>query len=335
MPIAAGEFSEKCLGEQGDVPSAFAERGQFENDHGESIEQVLAELANRHGLAQVHVRRSDDTYIDLDGAASTDAFDALFLEEPKEFNLKRRWKFTDFIQEQGSARGRLDATDALGVRAREGAFFVAEQFALEERLGDRSAVDGNEGRIFSHTAAMDCQGGHLFSGPTFTKDQDGRIRSRDLPDGREHVEHTLTRSEQSFKGVGPLLALEFHEIPLQLRDMKGPLEDDFELGHFNGFGEKIVRTFTNRPYGIGSLTLSTDDDDFDFRIFGEQVGQSSDAFRGVSRAGGKPEVQKDDCGVVSSESCQGAESVFSEDDLVVGGECPAHLGTDFLIVIDH
>jgi hypothetical protein len=38
----------------------------------------------------------------------------------------------DFVQEQGSSAGVLDAAFALGMSACEGAFFVAEQFTFDQ-----------------------------------------------------------------------------------------------------------------------------------------------------------------------------------------------------------
>jgi hypothetical protein len=50
----------------------------------------------------------------------------------------------DLVEEQGAAiRGFEPAVAGCG-RAREGALLVAEQLALEDRFGDRGAVDRDE-----------------------------------------------------------------------------------------------------------------------------------------------------------------------------------------------
>ena len=52
----------------------------------------------------------------------------------------------DLVEEEGAAVGLLEAAPVAPlVRAGEGALLVAEQLALEERLGQRGAVDRHEG----------------------------------------------------------------------------------------------------------------------------------------------------------------------------------------------
>ena len=49
--------------------------------------------------------------------------------------------FADLIEEDGAAVGGLEAALVVGHGAGEGALDVAEEFGLQQRLGQRAAVD--------------------------------------------------------------------------------------------------------------------------------------------------------------------------------------------------
>jgi hypothetical protein len=97
----------------------------------EAVEQVLAEPAGRYRLAQVGVRGGDDPDVDPDGAAAPDPLDLSLLEGPQELRLEVEPERSDLVQEQRSGVRRLELAELPGVRARERAPLVAEQFRLE------------------------------------------------------------------------------------------------------------------------------------------------------------------------------------------------------------
>src|SRR5438034_473618 len=63
----------------------------------------------------------------------------------QQFGLKLRGHLGDFIQKDRAAVGQFEAPDALGDGASEGAFFVAEQFTLEEGFRNRRAIHLDQG----------------------------------------------------------------------------------------------------------------------------------------------------------------------------------------------
>ena len=78
----------------------------------------------------------------------------------------------------------------------EGPFFVSEQFALEERLGDRSAVDGDERFIAPFALIVDLARDDLFAGSVFTEQQDCKVRIADSSDGGFEIEHLLRGADE-------------------------------------------------------------------------------------------------------------------------------------------
>src|SRR5581483_9511606 len=73
-----------------------------------------------------------------------DPLDHALLQEAQELRLQRDRQVADLVEEQRAAARRLDLAERLLHRAGERAPFVAEELALEQRLGDRRAVDRDE-----------------------------------------------------------------------------------------------------------------------------------------------------------------------------------------------
>jgi hypothetical protein len=100
------------------------------------------------------------------------------LEEPQELGLHRHRHLADLVEEQGAAGRRLDlAAGPLG-GAGERAALVPEQLALEQRLGDRRAVDRHEGPAPTLRALVDAPRQDLLAGAALA--QEGH---RDLAGG--------------------------------------------------------------------------------------------------------------------------------------------------------
>ena len=67
--------------------------------------------------------------------------------------------------------GLLEAADAAGLGAGEGAAFVAEQFAFQQGFGDGGAVDGDEGRFGAVAVLVDGAGDEFLAGAGLAADE--------------------------------------------------------------------------------------------------------------------------------------------------------------------
>ncbi len=65
----------------------------------------------------------------------------MLLQDAQQFDLGIRRQLAHFIEKNGAAVGQGKATIAICQRARECAFRMTEEFALDEARADRSAVD--------------------------------------------------------------------------------------------------------------------------------------------------------------------------------------------------
>ena len=140
----AREPAHEELGQRRDVVLAVAQRRHLDRDDVEPVEQVLAELALLHHLAQVAVGRGDDAHVHAQRAGAAEPLELVLLEHAQDLRLRARAHVADFVEEQRAAVGLLEAADALLVGAGEGALLVTEQLRLEQVLLERRAVDLDE-----------------------------------------------------------------------------------------------------------------------------------------------------------------------------------------------
>ena len=139
-----GDFLQEILGEQADVLGALAQRRELDADDIQPVEQILAEGLLRDLLFEVLVRRRDDAHIGLQRFVAADAGEFALLQDAQDFALERQRHVADFVEEKRAAVALLEAADARAGRAGERAFLVAEEFALEQLLGNGRAVDRDE-----------------------------------------------------------------------------------------------------------------------------------------------------------------------------------------------
>ena len=118
-------------------------------------------------------------------------------EHAQQLGLQRRVHLADLVEEERAAVGGLEAADARARGAGEGALLVAEELALEQVLGDRGAVDDDEGLVARGAEIVDRARDELLAGAALAGDQHGRARRRDALDGAEHAAHHLALADQA------------------------------------------------------------------------------------------------------------------------------------------
>jgi hypothetical protein len=131
--------------------------GDLDDNNGQAKVQVLSEASAGDALPEVPVRGREDAGVTRNLLPASDSLEALLLEKAQELHLRRRRQFTDLVKEERAPRGGLDVPYALRVSARERALLVTKEFALEQVLRDRVAVDGDERagrnlRLFRYSA---------------------------------------------------------------------------------------------------------------------------------------------------------------------------------------
>src|SRR5262249_5094691 len=102
---------------------------------------------------------------------------------------QRERQLTDLVEIDRPLVRELELTWLAPVRPRERALLVAEQLRLEQLLGDRGAVDLDEGTLRAGRREMDRTGDQILADPALAPDQLGRIGVRDALDDRADGPH--------------------------------------------------------------------------------------------------------------------------------------------------
>src|SRR5690606_40943214 len=90
----------------------------------------------------------------------------------------------------------LKATDVTTIGARERPFFVAEQFALQERVGQSRAVHRHKALPVAMAVLIERSGNQLLARPAFAPDEDRDVLGGDAPDLLVDLQHLRAATDE-------------------------------------------------------------------------------------------------------------------------------------------
>src|SRR5690606_36096431 len=126
-----------------------------------------------------------------------DPVDGAVLDRAQQLRLQGERQLADLVEEQRPAAGGLETADAPLVRAGERALLVAEQLALEQRLGDRRAVHDDEGRRAARAELVHGARHELLAGAALARDQHVGARAGYALDRAIDGAHHLAAPDQA------------------------------------------------------------------------------------------------------------------------------------------
>ncbi len=251
--VVAVEAVEEMFGHGRDVFAALAQWRQLDADHVDAVVQVGAELARLHHALQIPVGGEDQAHIHLHRRRTPDALELALLQHAQQLGLKRGRDVTDLVQEQGAAVRHLEAALALPLGAGERAFFVPEEFALQQRLGQRRAVDADKGFALARRQAVDGSGDHFLAGAALAAQQHRRARWRHLVHLVKHLQHGRRGAHHVFDLVAALERLG-HAAHLVLHAVVGRADtavQEQRLAHQRGHHLEQLQVVTEVAAGLG------------------------------------------------------------------------------------
>src|SRR5205085_8605356 len=142
--VALGGALEQGRHEQVHVAQAVAQRRELELEHRDAKEQILAERALLHELAQVLVRGREQAEVAAKGARAAHALEGVLLQHAQELGLSLGAELRHLVEKERAAIGLLEAPLTRAHGSGERALFVAEQLRVLQGLGDGAAVDRDE-----------------------------------------------------------------------------------------------------------------------------------------------------------------------------------------------
>ena len=175
--------------ERDQVLAPLAQRRQVHGDHVQPVVEVGAEGAVLDGRRQVAVGGGDDAHVDAQRTLAADAQELARLEHAQELRLGGRSHLADLVEEERALVRQLELAELLRVRVGERAALVAEELALEQRLGDGGAVQRDELLASARLPVVDGLGDQLLAGAALAGDQHGGLARRDGEHGLERGLH--------------------------------------------------------------------------------------------------------------------------------------------------
>ena len=149
--------------------------GQLDRDDVEPVEEVLLEPAVGHHLPEVAVGGGDDAHVDALGPLGAERLELALLQHAQQLRLQRRAHRPDLVEEDRAAVGQRELALLGRGRAGERAADVAEQLRLEQRLGNRRAVDLDERHVALRAAVVDGARDQLLARAGLAGDEDGAL----------------------------------------------------------------------------------------------------------------------------------------------------------------
>ena len=190
------------LEEERDVFDAIPQRRDVHADHVQPEEEVLAEVAGRDFFRKIAVSGRDQTNVDARvRAIGADALNLAGLEEAQEHDLHAGAHLADFIEEHGAVGRHLQQPGLIAVRAREAAAHVTEQFRLQQRIGQASAIDGDQPARRAGTAIVNEARDDFLAHTRLACDEHLGAGSRRAVDVGQNGSDRFASTEQTHFGI--------------------------------------------------------------------------------------------------------------------------------------
>ncbi|GIW39702.1 MAG: hypothetical protein KatS3mg076_0279 [Candidatus Binatia bacterium] len=240
--VVPAEGRDEMLDEERDVLLALAEGGKSDRDDVQAVVEVRPKTPRRHFLLEVLVRRGHDPHVHVDRAGRAEGQDFLFLDGAQELDLQRQGDFRDLVEKQRSAFRCLEDPLVVLDGARESAPPVAEELAFEQGVGERPAVERDEGAVREGAFRMDGPRDEFLPGAVLALDEDVALVLRDGLDRLVDLAHGRAPADE-FPEAGrpPELEAEAADLLAEAAQFQGLLHLEQEFVRMAGLDQVVAR----------------------------------------------------------------------------------------------
>ncbi len=213
QPLLLPVQLEKMPDQQRNILPALAEGRHHDRHDVQPIEEVFPKGAFFDFLQEILVRRGEDADIDLHQLRAADPVELLLLQRTQHLGLRAQAHVADLVQEQRPAVRLFELAPLHRGGAAEGALFMAEQLAFDQRFRNGGAIDGDEGPIGACAVLVNPPRHQFLAGPVLAADQDpavggtGRFDQLTKLFHRRRLSHQLEPSLH-FRPQGPVFLLQ-------------------------------------------------------------------------------------------------------------------------------
>ena len=127
--------------ERQNIVDALAQRRHGDDVERQTIEKVFAKAPLVSKALQVCIGGTDNAHVHLQRFVTANALYFTVLDRAQDLLLHAQRNRRQLVENQRAAIGAFEMSDMRPGRACESAGLMAEQFRLEDRLGQRGAVD--------------------------------------------------------------------------------------------------------------------------------------------------------------------------------------------------
>ena len=201
--MARANLRTKCSTSRGMSSRRSRNGGSSNAKHIQPVKKIGAEGAFFDHIFEIFISRGNAAEIDFDNLIAADARDLTLLQHAQQIGLRLQADIADFVEEYRATFGDFKFSLLAILRAGERALFVTKEFAFEQRLGERAAVNDDQGMEAAHAGRVNGAYHQLFPGPTLTGDQHIGVGGAHGFDGLEYFSHGRTLADE-ISGAGDL-----------------------------------------------------------------------------------------------------------------------------------
>ncbi len=243
---------------------------QPHRNHVQPVEQILAERPLGHQPREVAVGGRNHAHVHLDRPRIADALHFPLLQRPQQLHLQRRAHRPHLVEEERALVRLLEPADAVADRAGERAAHVAEQLRLEQRLGNRAAVDRDELAAPPRAVVVNRARHQLLARAGLAADENRAARRRHRLEQLEQIAHRPRSPDDAAEAVAPLeLGAEVRVLGLQAPLLERRVEHVEQFVELERLGDEVGRTALDRLHRVLHGAVAGDDDADDVRIAGQ------------------------------------------------------------------
>ena len=163
--------------------------------------------------------------------------------------------------------GLLETPRPVGDRPRERAPHVPEHLRLEQRLGNRPAVERDEALLAARAVLVNGAGHELLPRARLPRDQDGAGRHRHRLEHLEQVQHRLAAADDAVEAIaGVELRAEVGVLRLQAALLEGRREDVQQVLELDRLRHEVARALLDGGDRVRDRAVARDHDHHDLVV---------------------------------------------------------------------
>ena len=169
-----------------------------------------------HFAVEIAPGRGKDPHVDPLPRRRAYPADLGLLERAEELRLQGEIEIANLVEKERAAVGLFEEPFSRGIRPCERPPLVAEELRLDERRGDRGAIEDDEGAAAPRTGFVERLGDRLFPGPGLPFDEHRDVARGEAREERIQAAHLRARANHAMEA----------RVLGRGEDVRGPIQLD-------------------------------------------------------------------------------------------------------------